>query len=228
MSDYPVLLHAKEIKALVIGAGEVGLRKIETLLAQNVRNIKTIDKNISLAEFPYKENSYVQYQQKSYSLLDLEENNLIFIATDNAELNSEIAKDCKAKGLLCNVSTSSEEGSFTLPALLKKDNLLLTISSKGLSPALSRALKADIETFLDEGYCDLCAFLGRLRPRILELGLPTKENTSIFRAFVASPYKEILLAYFKDKNEINKKRLDIFVKNHFTQQVQLLIWDSLC
>ncbi len=203
MSDYPINLKAKNIHALVIGAGKVGLRKIETLLKQGAENITVIDNAIFPSDFKYNNDIRVNYSMRSYCANDLERHNLVFIASDKFELNSLIVKECKARNILCNVVTRPEEGSFTLPALVQKGNILLTLSTNALSPALSKALKDDIEDFLDLGYAELCAFLGALRPSILNLSLPLQENTRVFRFFVSSPQRELFLDYFKFKNDTN-------------------------
>ncbi len=202
MSIYPIHLKAEHIKALVIGAGNVGMRKIETLLKCNVQTITVLDSGMQLADFAYKDNPYVLFLSKAYEVVDLENHNLVFIATENKILNSSIVKDCKSKNILCNVITLPHEGSFTLPALIQKDDLLLTVSTNGLSPALSRALKEDIENFIDLGYSDLCTFLGALRKEVLALDLASDKNKQIFTFFVENLQRERLLYYFqqKDKN----------------------------
>ncbi len=228
MNNYPINLDSSFIRALVIGAGNVGLRKIETLLKQGVKNIHVVDISLSKKEFKFADISFITYEQRAYTLQDLEKANLVFVATSNADLNSRIAQECKERNILCNVATLPNEGSFSLPALIQKDDVLLTLSTNGLSPALSRALKEDIEIFLDKGYCGLCSFLGRLRPKILMLDLPTKENTQIFRFFVTAPYKEIFLDYFHTKNENQKTEIEKILKENFSAKIQVIIEEELC
>ncbi len=228
MSSYPINIDAKAVQALVIGAGEVGHRKIETLLLQGVESIKVLDKNIKKDDFSFKDNAHVLFFEREFDNADLESCNLVFVATENKELNSTIALECKNRNIFCNVVTNPAEGSFSLPALVRKEELLITLSTNGLSPALSRALKEDIEIFLDKGYADLCAFLGRLRPEILKLDLPTKENTKIFRTFVTSPYKDVFLSYFNEKNEENTKAIHNLIAELFPQTLQTVIIGALC
>ncbi len=226
MSSYPILLDSKKIKALVIGAGEVGLRKIESLLLQEVSCIDVYDLFIESENFKYKEEKAISFFKDSFNVEDLEKYNLVFIASNDSEKNAFYAKECKKRNIFCNVITNPNEGTFTLPALIKREDLLLTLSSSGQSPALTRALKKDIENFLDSpehNYTSLCAFLGNLRPKILELGLETKENTEIFRTFVSSPYKELFLEYFFDSCEKNRNKVEACLETCFTKEVQNII-----
>ncbi len=213
MSDYPINLKAQNIHALVIGAGEVGMRKIDTLLKCKVSSITVVDKNIHERDFPYKNNKEILFFSREYSESDLDNHNLIFIATDNKDLNSSIATACNNKRILCNVISKPEEGSFTLPAIIQKENILLSVSTGGQSPALSRVLKEDIESFLDSGYSDLCIFLGKLRPVILKLEMPSAVNKAIFTFFVHSPQKQMLFEYFSTKEQsLLLEILEIFDK----------------
>ncbi len=225
--NYPINLKSKNINALVIGAGSVALRKIDTLLKQGITKIKVIDKNIAKEDFKFKDNPYVAYIQASYEDTCLEDINLVFVATDDKELNSAITKACYQENILCNVITNPNEGTFTLPAIVRKDNILISLSTSGLSPALSRALKDDIETFLDFGYADFCTFLGKIRPLIQDLDLPSEENAVIFRFFVEEPQKLLFLQYFKNKDEETHRKIVNILEYSFEARVQKIILSTL-
>ncbi len=234
MSKYPINISSKAIHALVIGAGIVGLRKIETLLLQGVEDIRVIDLHKSIEEFPFRDIPFIRYFQKEYEPMDLAGYidmppcNLAFIATSDKELNSQIALECYKRNIFCNVITNPDDGTFFLPSLVRKDDVLVTVSTNGLSPALSRVLKEDIEAFLDTGYAELCAFLGKLRPRILDLNYGSEKNAEIFRSFLSSPYKEAFLAYFADKNDENEKLVNAYIEELFELRIQYIIKEILC
>ncbi len=209
---YPIVLNAESIHALVLGAGSVGQRKIETLLKQDIKNITVYDSSINEKDFYFYEtfknmtDKTLVYKNENFPLENLLKYNLVFIATGDIEYNSFITSECKSRNIFCNTVTNPNEGDFSLPALIAKEDLLLTISTSGLSPALSRSLKADLENYLDSGYSGLCAFLGRLRSKLLALNLPQKENAEVFRMFVNPPYKEFFLLYFSDNFPQKEKK----------------------
>ncbi len=228
MSYYPVLIDSKQINALVIGAGEVGLRKIESLLKQDVGNITVYDNALAFEDFKYKDENSIHYYCAEFDVKELGNFNLVFIATNNKQINSFYTNECQKRKILCNVATKPQEASFALPALIQKGDILITLSTNASSPALTRALKADLERFIDnECHEELCVFLGRLRPLILDLGLDTKENTEIFRSLVHSPHKENFQAYFTDKNEKTKNKLEQELKKSFNAQVLAIILQTL-
>ncbi len=225
--NYPINLKSKDINALVIGAGAVALRKVDTLLKQGITSIKVIDKNIAKEDFKFKDNAFVHYTQASYEANYLEGINLVFVATDDKELNSLITKECYQENILCNVITNPSEGTFTLPAIVRRDDILISLSTSGLSPALSRALKEDIEIFLDFGYADLCTFLGRIRPLIQELELSSEKNAEIFRFFVEEPQKLLFLQYFKNKDEEVYRKIENILEYSFGARIQKVILSVL-
>ncbi len=234
MNSYPINISSKAVHALVIGAGAVGLRKVETLLQQGVEDIRVIDLYKEEKDFPYKDIIYIKYFQKEYEHSDLAgfvdkpPCNLVFAATSDKELNAEIAKECNKRNIFCNVISNPTDGSFTLPALVQKKDILFTLSTNGLSPALSRVLKEDVEAFLENGYDELCNFLGRLRPKILALEYTSEKNAEIFRTFLTAPYKEVFLEFFAERNEINTKKVKELIKTLFSREVQILIEVALC
>lgn len=225
--NYPINLKSESIHALVVGAGSVALRKIDTLLKQGIKNIKVIDKDVIKEDFKFKDNSFVTYIQANYNNDYLDDVNLVFIATDDKELNSTITKECHQKNILCNVITNPSEGTFTLPAIVRKENILITLSTAGLSPALSRALKDDIETFLDFGYADFCTFLGKIRPLIQELELSSEKNAEIFRFFVEEPQKLLFLQYLKNKDDETRKKIENILEYSFGARIQKVILSVL-
>jgi precorrin-2 dehydrogenase/sirohydrochlorin ferrochelatase len=74
-----------------------------------------------------------------------------------------------------------------VPAHFSRDGITLALSTDGQSPALARLLREELEAWIGKRYSPLLAFLGRLRPLLLELNLPTGQNTDLFRALVRSP-----------------------------------------
>ncbi len=227
MTYYPILIDSKQIKALVIGAGEVGLRKIDTLLLQGVESIDVYDIALAFEDFSYKESKYIAYFQEEFNIDALKKYNLVFIASNNQELNSYYVQECKKRSIFCNVITNPHEGHFSLPALIQRGDLLLTLSTNGQSPALTKALKADLENFIQDSYVELCDFLGRLRPQILKLSLDSKENTKIFRTFVTEPYKDDFINFFSNKSKENVEKVEKCIQSCFSKEVQKIVKETL-
>lgn len=197
MQYYPLLLNLEGARCLVVGAGAVGRRKIEALLSCKPREILVLDLKVpspfateSEADFLY--HKAVHCEARAFTEEDLHGKALVFATTNCRETNARIAAACKERGIPCNVADAPEAGSFIVPAHFRSGDMLVALSTGGKSPALARQIKRDLEAWFGNRYEAIAAFLGRLRPEILQLGLPTAENTQIFRALVTSPLAELL------------------------------------
>jgi precorrin-2 dehydrogenase/sirohydrochlorin ferrochelatase len=188
MTLYPlfVTLHDKDI--LVVGAGSVGQRKIAGLGSAGPRCITVVDPGLNaerVAEL--KKLGPVECHARVFAPRDVREKFLVFAATSDRAVNAEIAALCLELGILCNSVDAPDEGSFIVPAHFTNGGITVALSTGGHSPALARLLREDLESFVGKRYTHLLQVLSRLRPLMLNLGLPTQENTVLFRALVRSP-----------------------------------------
>jgi precorrin-2 dehydrogenase/sirohydrochlorin ferrochelatase len=196
MAWYPIFLDLSRKEALVAGAGAVGLRKAASLLAAAPRRLVIVDpdaRSEELAErFP---DAPLEVRARAFEAEDIAGMSLVFAATGNRAVNAFIAALCAGRGVLCNVIDAPGEGDFIVPAHFRRGDLHLALSTGGHSPALARALRQELEAWVGTRYTPLLAVLGRLRPLLLELDLPSGENSELFRALVHSPLMDRLAAH---------------------------------
>lgn len=140
---YPVFLKLDELELLLVGAGNVGLEKLNSLLS-NSPNVK-----ITIVAPVIKEEVRKLLQnhpsciliQRSFEESDLENKDLIFLATDNKELHKEIKTIAGEKGILVNVADTPELCDFYLGSIVQKGNLKIAISTNGKSPTAAKRIK---------------------------------------------------------------------------------------
>jgi len=209
MRYYPVFVHLKNKDCLVVGAGDVGKRKIKSLLEARARTILVIDTHPADDELASMvSQKHVIFECRAFQASDVESKFLVIASTSNKALNQEICELCERRNTLCNSVDQPELGSFTVPATVKRGDLTLAISTSGQSPAMTRQLRRDLANQFGDEYARFLTFMGRLRPLLLALGMETKNNTKVFREMVGSP----LLKAMKEHNldaarEILKKLL---------------------
>ncbi len=205
---YPILVDLKDKKCLVVGAGEVGVRKIQLLLNFNPKKITVIDpylnKNIKKMLKRYKN---VEILEREFIEKDLEDKFIVVASTNSKEINLKIADLCNKKNILCNVIDNPKVSSFIVPATVIKEDLVVTISTSGASPALAKKLKQKIESFVKDEYILWLKILKKLRPMILELGLESRKNKEIFKAL--SDEKILNILKKKEKHIIKSKLAEI-------------------
>lgn len=148
----------------------------------------------------------VAYLQRDFRMEDLDGVRLAFAATASHEANGDFAKICEEKNIFCNVTEHPERGNFIVPAHLDYESLVIALSSSGVSPAFTKALKDDLNNWISKSYIPYLRLLKMLRPLILENVIEYK-RPEIFRALVAKDFREEVMALLELKKfpELHRK-----------------------
>ncbi|SKB85984.1 precorrin-2 dehydrogenase/sirohydrochlorin ferrochelatase family protein [Daejeonella lutea] len=140
---FPVFLKLNELKVLLVGAGNIGLEKLNALLANSPETQISIVAERFLPEvidlagkFPGIYSNYRKFQPS-----DLDGQDLIVIATGDNVLNAEIRSLARERHLLINVADKPELCDFYLGSIVKKGDLKIGISTNGKSPTIAKRLK---------------------------------------------------------------------------------------
>lgn len=180
MRAYPMFVSLEGRTCLVVGAGRVGRRKIETLTAFGADDIRVLD----MAPGDFGPN--VRFEARPFREDDLDGVFLVFCCTSDGALNQRIGTLCQQRGILCNVADDPALSSFTVPATVRQGDLTLAISTGGHSPALSKRLRQELEAHFGERYGRFITLMGRVRALVLAMGTETEQNSDVFRALVDS------------------------------------------
>jgi siroheme synthase-like protein len=140
---YPIFLDLRDRPALVIGAGKVALRKTTSLIEAGARITVVAPRH--LPEF---ESLPVRLIRREFRTPDLAGAALVFAATDNRLTNHRIAIAAKGRGIPANIADSLEECGFLVPARLTRGNIQIAVSTSGINPRLSAALRRKLEGVL--------------------------------------------------------------------------------
>ncbi len=207
MQYYPLFLDISEKNCLVVGAGKVGRRKIAGLQEAKAAKIVVIDKYLLYSEFKdlffneYNKIPHVDFYTRDFCESDLDEISLAFAATSENEQNGIIANLCKAKKIWCNVIENVKRGDFIVPAHIQCSEIILALSTSGLSPALSKALKNDLSLWLDNSYAPFLKLLEQVRNITLSYIENSEERAKIFRKLVQNEIRQELFSLLKMKKE---------------------------
>lgn len=168
---YPLNLELGGKCCAVVGGGRVAERKILTLL-QTGAKVTVIAPQLTekLAELAKEQKICWQQQNYASGCLQAIQPLLVFIATDDAKVNEQAAQEAKALHALANVATSKKQSDFTVPSSVRRGDLLLTVSTNGGSPALSRALREQLELVYPAQFADFLQALEKLREEAKKTG----------------------------------------------------------
>lgn len=167
MLTYPINLSGlAQRRCLVVGGGNVALRKVEGLLAAGAQIVVValeLDKELEALIAAGK----VGVARRAYEPADLEGMFLVIVATDDREVNHAVSAEAMRRGLLVNVVDDPDASNFIVPAVVRRGGLTIAVSTGGASPALARRLREQLEAQFGPEYGELIELLATLRPEIM-------------------------------------------------------------
>jgi len=182
---YPVYLDLKGRKAVVIGGGKVAERKILSLLKAGAA-VTVISPEITKRIAKEKLKGTIRHIQRGYRKGDLKNAFLAIAATDSVNINKKIFEDASC---LINVVDSPSLCNFIVPSVMKRGPLTIAISTSGISPALSRSIRKELEKLYGPEFAVYLKLLDKIRKRAIK-EITDKKNRSQFLKSLAS--EEIL------------------------------------
>lgn len=150
---YPVFLKLENMQVLLVGAGNVGLEKLESLLGNAPATAITIVAPFIKQELREFINNYPACKiiERDFEAADLNNKQIVVCATDNPALHRQIKTLANAKGLLVNVADTPLLCDFYLGSIVQKGSLKIAISTDGKSPTIAKRVKEVLnETLPDE------------------------------------------------------------------------------
>lgn len=166
MAKYPIYLEMSGRRAVVIGAGAVAARKVQalqeagarvTVVAEHVQ--RTLEEAFCL---PHVELVISPYQ-KEY----LVGATLAIAATNDETLNRQVFTDCQELEVLCNVVDQPELCDFYVPAVVKRGDLQISISTDGHCPAYAGHLRRKLEEMFTDTHGHFVEELEQTRQRVI-------------------------------------------------------------
>jgi precorrin-2 dehydrogenase/sirohydrochlorin ferrochelatase len=151
MKAYPINLKIAERRCIVIGGGKVAERKVMTLLDAGAK-VTVISPEVTTELQQLSKDGEISWLARDYSAGDMSGCFIAVCAASKPDVNNRAAVEARAAGALVNVVDAPEECDFTIPSHISRGDLLITISTGGQSPALSRRLREELEDRYGEEY----------------------------------------------------------------------------
>jgi precorrin-2 dehydrogenase/sirohydrochlorin ferrochelatase len=159
---YIACLRLRGRRCLVVGGGEIGLEKVEGLLACDGDVVLVApEAEPELQRLAFE--GSLTWLRRSYDPSDLEGSFLVIAATDDSEQNIAIYHDAERRAMLANVVDVPPLCNFILPAIIRTGPLAIAISTAGASPALAKRMKREISELFGEEYASLAIMLNDAR-----------------------------------------------------------------
>lgn len=162
MEYLPLFHQLREQPVLLVGGGEVALRKAR-LLAQAGARLRVVTLKLHPELEKLLEQTGGVYQLRGWQAGDCQGHVLVVAATENSMLNAEVAAEAKALHVPVNVVDTPELCSVIFPAIVDRSPLVVAVSSGGHAPVLARLVRAKIETVLPAAYGKLARLAQKYR-----------------------------------------------------------------
>src|SRR5689334_24477090 len=213
---YIACLRLTGRRCVVVGGGDIGLEKVEGLLACDGR-VVLIAPDAGPELRALADEGSIEWLRRAYEPGDLESTFIAIAATDDTDVNIRVYEDAERRAMLVNVVDVPPLCNFILPAIVRTGPLAIAISTAGASPALAKRIKAEIAAAYGEPYARLAVLLNDARGWAKGT-LPTyQDRKEFFEGIVNGDPDPIDL--IKDGREQDVQRLIEQHKERFTGSV---------
>jgi uroporphyrin-III C-methyltransferase / precorrin-2 dehydrogenase / sirohydrochlorin ferrochelatase len=186
MNYFPVFFDLRAQKVLVVGGGEVALRKV-MLLERCGAAITLIAPQITPELMARASMGTLKLGIREFEPADLDGARLVIVATSRAAINRWVASLSEARGIPVNVVDDLEASRFIVPAIIDRDPVLVAISTGGASPVLARRLRERLEALIPKRIGEFAAWLHTLRRAAKRRLRDTHARRRFFEQLVDGP-----------------------------------------
>jgi len=202
-SLFPMFVKLEGKRCLVVGAGKVGEPKIHGLIDTGAR-IHVIALEASEAVHEWANAGKITLEVRAFDAGDLEGTFLTVVATPSRVLNGSIYREAQRRGVLCNVVDDPEYCDFYYPAVVRRGDLQIAISTNGQSPSLAQKLRQQLERQFGPGYAQWVAELGETRRLVLASDLDPQRKSDLLHSLASREALNAALAEQAAKEESAK------------------------
>jgi uroporphyrin-III C-methyltransferase/precorrin-2 dehydrogenase/sirohydrochlorin ferrochelatase len=165
MQYFPIFLDTTDLTCLVVGAGEVAARKVELLLKTDA-HITVVAPWVCDTVQRFAKEEKIDLVVRPYDESDLVDKQIVFVATDDSELNEQIHDQARAQKILVNVVDNTPLCQFITPSIVDRSPIIIAISSGGVAPVLLRYLRQKLESVIPQKISLLGQFSEKFRESV--------------------------------------------------------------
>ena len=190
---FPMFMKLAGKQCLVVGAGKVGEPKIVGLIDTGARiHVVAITASDQVREWA--DAGKIELELRAFSPSDLDGKFLAVVATASRSLNERVYREAQPRGVLCNVVDVPDLCDFFYPAVVRRGDLQIAISTAGQSPSLAQKLRQQLERQFGDGYTAWVEQLGATRRLVLASDLDKETKLELLHSLASREAFEAALA----------------------------------
>ncbi|MFV1951572.1 MAG: bifunctional precorrin-2 dehydrogenase/sirohydrochlorin ferrochelatase [Nitrospinota bacterium] len=203
---YPVYLDLPGKRCIVVGGGTVAERKVGSLLKGGA-DVWIVSPDLSGQLKELVDQKKVRYIKERFEEGHLKDAFLVIGATDDPSINSRISREAQRKGILVNIVDLPGDCNFIVPSVVERGNMVISISTGGKSPALSKKIRKELEQRYGEEYDEFIDLMGEIREYIMSEVNDGRQRSLIFQRLVDSKIIDLLKKGRRDLAEEEVARI---------------------
>lgn len=185
MALYPIFLKLEGRKVLIVGGGKVAEEKIYAVL-RSANDVTVVAPEISSRIREWAEAGRLRHIPGEYHCGTAREFFLVIACTDSEAVNRQIYAEAQEAGVLCNAVDDPAYCDFYAPAVVRRGDFQIAISTGGNSPALAQRVRKDLEEKFGPEYESWTGWLGRMREGIVKALPRSRKRTELLHLLAAS------------------------------------------
>lgn len=202
---YPLNIDLAGRLVIVVGGGTVAERKVSGLLAAEADiSVRVIAPNVTPNLRMMASTKKITWIKENYAQNMLKGAFLVYAATNEYSVNMAVADEAKVCGALVNVIDDPSASSFQVPSSIRRNELLITVSTGGRSPALSRAMRMELEQIYPQSFGLWLECIKKLRTELKKKDLSSEHRTLFWRVAMRSD----ILSMVRD-GELEKAEVEL-------------------
>jgi len=191
VSYYPIFLALAGRPCLVVGGGPVAERKVDGLLAAGAA-VTVVSPTLIAPLQRLLDAGRIRHVARDYRPEDLDGHQLAFVATDDGTVNAAVAREGRERGVWVNAADDPAHCDFILPSVLRRGELQVAVATGATSPALSRAIREELEDYFTDDYAALSRLAAEVRR---ELGVRHhRAGAEVWRRALGADLRGLLAA----------------------------------
>jgi precorrin-2 dehydrogenase/sirohydrochlorin ferrochelatase len=191
LTYYPVNLNIHGRPCLVVGGGAVGVRKVAGLRDGGAR-VTVVAQTAAPVLLEMAQRRAIALHQRPFRTSDLDGMFLVIGATDDAALNRTISREAERRNILCNIVDVPQCCNFILPAVIRRGDLLIAVSTSGKSPAFAKHLRRQMQARFGEEYATFLDLMGAIRDRLLRREHAPEVHKPLFERLINGGLLEMI------------------------------------
>ena len=173
-------LQLQDEPVVVIGGGAVAVRKIAALLPVGAK-VTVIAPTLAFDLIALRDKGAITHLARRYQPGDLANAFLVYAATDNREVNRQVAVEARERNILAEITDKPGEGKLISPAVIRQGDLTVAISTNGKAPALAAIIKRELQPLIGQEYAQATQLLGTIREKLLTDRTGSTYNKQVLR-----------------------------------------------